>query len=380
MPSLDGLRGLAVLAVMAYHANVPFSGGGYIGVDVFFVLSGFLITSLLLAEYVETGDVSFLDFYIRRALRLLPALFLVLAAVITFSAIFGNLRSNAIDVGLVLGYAANWARAFGFDRPDLLGHCWSLSIEEQFYFFWPAVFILSMRSISSKHKLLAIVGSLAALSAFDRVTLQYFGAGYMRLYNGLDTRADSLLIGSALAVALAAYGLPRRDSRLGKAILYAALATVPAFAFLLITNNFESNSLPAMLSVGYTAVALLSAVVILYLAVYPDSRISRLLGYGPIVWTGKISYGLYLIHYPVFRLMHDTRFGRLEDVRGVWRIHGWRGLLLVGFPLVFLLAGLSYRFIETPALRLKRRFYRHRPRTMMQPIPAIQPISEFDGQ
>src|SRR5437764_8189485 len=139
-PALDGLRGVAIIGVFAHHARVPFLAGGFIGVDVFFVLSGFLITALLLQEAEETRRISLRAFYIRRALRLLPALAVLLGALLLVPRAFGMMRTDAALVSTVSAlYASNWVRAFGVLDLEVVSHTWSLSIEEQFYLLWPPV-------------------------------------------------------------------------------------------------------------------------------------------------------------------------------------------------------------------------------------------------
>ena len=159
-PSLDGLRGVAVLVVMAHHAYVPFFRGGGVGVDIFFVLSGFLITSLLLEEWRRTQDISLRGFYIRRGLRLLPALFMLLLVLQAYALL--RMRGDAFwemekAIGAVLGYFGNWVAALGLYDMRVLSHTWSLSIEEQFYFLWPIILLLMLRS---RWKRTRILGAL----------------------------------------------------------------------------------------------------------------------------------------------------------------------------------------------------------------------------
>jgi len=199
-PALDGLRALAVLPVLLFHGGVPGFQWGYIGVDVFFVISGYLITDTLLKEQAETGCISLLGFYRRRALRLLPALALVCLAVLLFMGLVANSWNQAWrEIAIVAFYAGNWTRALGTGLPQYLGHTWSLAIEEQFYIRWPALLLailaLNPTIISSLRLILALVIAVTCW----RIFLALYGASADRLYNGTDTRADALLIGAALA-------------------------------------------------------------------------------------------------------------------------------------------------------------------------------------
>ena len=201
-PALDGLRGLAVLAVMLFHAQVPQVKGGFAGVDVFFVLSGFLITTQLLHELQSVGRIHWGRFFMRRLVRLQPAL-LVLLLVYTLGWVFGWIPgpgSTLIrDVVTVLLAMTHWARALDWHPPDYLGHTWSLGIEEQFYLMW-ALLLATMGGYASRGwsvLTMALAGALASM--LWMLWLHTTGAGPVRLYNGLDTRAMALLSGCALA-------------------------------------------------------------------------------------------------------------------------------------------------------------------------------------
>lgn len=201
-PALTGLRGGAVLLVMLFHADVPMLRGGYIGVDIFFVLSGFLISSLLIEEFHASGTINIKHFYIRRLLRLAPAVLLLLAIFSLLSFLFlspERSSRNLIDALIALTYMSNWARAFSIHPPDYLGHTWSLSIEEQFYIFWPLTLVLFLRLSPRLSHVAVLILAIALASAGLRIFLLAEGASFFRLYNGLDTRADALMIGCALA-------------------------------------------------------------------------------------------------------------------------------------------------------------------------------------
>ena len=230
VPALDGLRALAVMLVLAAHLGIPFMHGGVIGVDLFFVLSGFLITGLLLEEQERNGQIHYPAFYARRALRLFPALVLLLPLVGIAAHLSpeidkatGDLTTGGIP--WVLLYLANWPRATG-TQLGLFGHTWSLAIEEQFYLLWPAALFLLVRKRTDYPRALVVSLSVAALVAVHRAVEWLQGAGIDRVANGTDMRADALLIGCATALALHAGFRPRapillvlltvRHSRLGR--------------------------------------------------------------------------------------------------------------------------------------------------------------------
>lgn len=222
-PGLDGLRGVAILLVIIVHASLLPTTFGFIGVDLFFVLSGFLITCLLVEEWDQTRRISLKNFYMRRALRLLPALLAVLTAFVIVSALTRNAREFHLDVKEALAalfYCTNWANIFDLIRSDYLGHMWSLSIEEQFYILWPAILLCLLR-VAPRKSLPQFVLFGAALSWLTRVLL-FLGttAGRERFFFGLDTRADSLLLGCAIAAALTS-GAFRDSTKIRTLALYA---------------------------------------------------------------------------------------------------------------------------------------------------------------
>lgn len=346
LPGLDGLRALAVIAVLLYHAGLSVSGG-YLGVESFFVLSGFLITALLLAEWRQHGRIRLVAFWGRRVRRLLPALVLVLAATLTLAGIWlPEERANVrIDTLAALGYVMNWhliaSQQSYFDplvRPPLLQHLWSLAIEEQFYLFWPIVFAVGMRYLRRRGLLVALViaaGASAALMAarFDP------GADPSRVYYGTDTRASAILLGSALALIWAPW------RRAATARLAAGLALdvtgLVALAALLVSyvRLFEFH--PLLYRGGFLAVSVLTAIVIVA-CTYPRSRLlPALLGAFPLRWIGLRSYGIYLWHWPIFMVTRP-----FVDVP--W--DGWQWQV-VRFAVVFGVADVSYRLVERPIRR-----------------------------
>jgi peptidoglycan/LPS O-acetylase OafA/YrhL len=343
-PALDGLRGMAVLAVMLYHFGMPWLQGGFLGVDLFFVLSGFLITSLLLDEWRRFGTIDLPRFYARRALRLLPALFVLLAVLAVLAeTVLPETQRPAIwrGIGWTLAYAANWQKVFSSEPVGMLGHTWSLSIEEQFYVIWPPLLlVLLWRGVAPRSLLrLALLG--AGLSAALRCGLLFAGAASTEaLYNGLHTRADALLIGCAAAL-LPAAGLAPRLAWPRWAGQAAGLGFPMGLCLPFATARLDA---PRMYYAGFVLFACAAAVFVLGLAT--DQVSGAVLEWRPLVWLGARSYGVYLWHLPV----HDTLSALGASS---WSISAAAG---VDLAISLGLAALSYRLIEAPALRLKSRF------------------------
>lgn len=299
VPALDGLRAVAVLAVMGYHAGLAPLSGGFLGVDVFFVLSGFLITRLLAAEHARSGRLRLLHFYVRRTLRLLPGLaamcglLLVWVWHLPYPAMAGPVER---EMAATLLYVANWAEIRGQIRPlGFFGHAWSLAIEEQFYIVWPLVLGAMLRSWSHRTKI-AAVGFAAAASGLLRALMWTGPEASMRVFHGSDTRAEALLVGCATALILDGGRLPF-PPRKARALGAAANASAVVLALAL---RGATPDAAWMFRGGFTVVALAVACVILQLANAPQGLLARVLSARPLVRTGRISYGLYLWHWPIF--------------------------------------------------------------------------------
>lgn len=339
-PALDGVRAVAVLLVMASHLNLVYAGG--LGVDIFFVLSGYLITAILVAEFAVNGRVDLKKFYARRALRILPAVILLLLVLNVFAAITqpreqaGTLRWDSLGA---LFYVANWLRAFGRDL-GILGHLWSLSIEEQFYLLWPITLAFLLARKLSANQVLLVIGCLIVAVNLDRIYHYHGIESLNRIYNGLDTRADALLVGCALGLF--------SDRIVGKSVS-AALGLIGAMfvAYVLffaypVPANLQ---VPFGLTVGGTLFALGSAFFLAAIHSNPRAILVRWLAVPPLVWTGRISYGLYLWHFPVFTVV-GAAFPALQAMQS--------GALKV--LATFCCATLSYYLLERPCLNLKKRF------------------------
>lgn len=347
MPALDGIRAIAVLAVMIFHSAVDWLPGGFLGVDVFFVLSGFLITSLLLAEVERSGAIDFGQFYLRRARRLLPALFVVLAATAVLVLVFAHdaaakFREDAIASLL---YVTNWWNILGnqsyfetMGRPPLLQHLWSLGIEEQFYLFWPLILLVVFRKQRRngvrKAALIGIAVSTILMAVLSFVWAMPTDNDPSRLYFGTDTHAMTILAGAALATVWRPSALPRNLANGPKWILTGiGIAATLAIVWCFINVDDASSFLYRG---GFTIFAGLCVVMV---AVFSHPSInSVILSSKPMVYIGQRSYGLYLWHWPIFMV---TRPGIDVGLTGV-------SDLILQFALTFGAAELSYRYIEMP--------------------------------
>jgi peptidoglycan/LPS O-acetylase OafA/YrhL len=341
---LDGIRAIAVIGVLGFHAGVRGFGGGLLGVDIFFVLSGFLITSLLIGEWSKTGTVSFRRFYERRARRLLPGLFLLLLLVAAYAQWFAEtdtlstLRGDALSTIL---YVANWRFIFSgqsyfvhFGPPSPLLHTWSLAVEEQFYLVWPAValFVLRRRGRGGLAVASAIFMVASAVLTF---VLLHQGVSVSRLYYGTDTRTQELMAGALLAVAAPAIARNGRAWRWPVTVLGGLGAL-----FLLWALHSVSGQGNFLYEGGFLLVAVAAAAVVLLVVVEPRAMMARFLGWGVLGYIGRISYGLYLYHYPIF-LMIDSQHSGLSG----------SALLLVRLGVTSAAAVVSYHLIEMPIRR-----------------------------
>jgi peptidoglycan/LPS O-acetylase OafA/YrhL len=348
MPALDGLRALAVLAVLLYHGDVSWARGGYFGVDAFFVLSGFLITGLLLAEWHDEGGIDFKQFWVRRARRLLPALALVVVAVAIYAARYAmpielhQLRRDALST---IGYVANWSQIFThqsyfeqFAAPSALKHTWSLAIEEQFYLVWPLLVFVAMRiGRGSKKVLLAGCAVLAAASAVAMAALYTPGHDPTRVYYGTDTRAQSLLIGAILAI-LVADREPMR-SRANRTALHGAAIIAAVGLALIWVRTTDSDAW--QYRGGFVVAATLVAIVIASVTQREHSGpLGWLLSRAPLRAIGMISYGLYLWHWPIYVFLSPERTG-LDGA----------SLLFLRLLVTFAVATASYFVVEAPVRR-----------------------------
>ena len=346
-PGLDGLRAIAIATVLVFHVGA-FSrektlGGGFLGVEVFFVISGFLITALLVEEYERNSRISLGKFYVRRALRLFPALFAVVAVAVIYASFAprNQLHETAKEAVSAIFYWDNWFHALNIGNPTILLHTWSLSIEEQFYVLWPIVLIgaLWLTRTRTRRELWLLPFALVAAASITRagVSLAH-PSSFMRLYFGTDTRADALLIGCTLALVWAR-GLPRRLESL---LTWLAVPSVVVLALLMWFARVPGRSLYVY---GLLACSLAAAVLIANVVTGRPAALVHVLERPALVFVGKISYGLYLWHYVVFWIVRDYTGGWSQASR-----------VPLELALAVTVAVASYYVLELPIVRQKVRF------------------------
>jgi peptidoglycan/LPS O-acetylase OafA/YrhL len=348
IPALDGLRAIAVVAVLLYHGDQNWIPGGFLGVDVFFVISGYLITSLLLADWREHGKVQLGRFWFRRARRLLPALYTMLAVVSIYALLFlhedvDKLRGEVIAAIL---YVENWYLIFrhqsyfqSVGRPPLLQNLWSLAVEEQFYLVFPLLLAAGLAVWGSRSKRMRLFVAIVAAALASSVLMWALYVPYTdpsRVYYGTDTRVGELLIGAALAFLWAPWRLTKRTGR-GASLFY-DVAGVVAIAvlcwFFLNTGEFQ----PSLYRSGFLIVALVSAITVA-VVVHPAARLAPwVLGLAVFKWIGVRSYAIYLWHWPVYMI---TRAHSDVPITGY-------PLLSLRLGVTFVLAELSFRYVEEP--------------------------------
>jgi peptidoglycan/LPS O-acetylase OafA/YrhL len=340
--ALDGARGVAVAGVLLFHGGHLL--GGYLGVDFFFTLSGFLITSLLLAESARRGSVGLGAFWARRARRLLPALVVLLLGVAAYGRLvaapdqMGQIRSDTIAT---LGYAANWHRIFSgqnyfalFSAPSPLDHTWSLAIEEQFYAIWPLLFVGLLAWWKRAAPKAVLVTSLGLASASSVLMFVLYRPGNVtRVYYGTDTRAAAILLGAALAAWLSIHGpTAARGRRVALEATGIAGAAVLAVAWMRLDGQSATPYRGGFLLCGLAATAIIAS------AVHPvPGPVSRVLSLRPLCALGAVSYGVYLYHWPIDVYLDRARVG----------VAGWP-LFAIQTAVTIALATVSYRWIEQP--------------------------------
>ncbi|KRW91095.1 acyltransferase [Alicyclobacillus tengchongensis] len=351
MPGLDGLRALAVLAVIAYHLNLSWAPGGLLGVQVFFVLSGYLITDLLIAQWKRNGRILLGDFWLRRARRLLPAMFSMLVAVMVWVWFEDKTQFTQFwqDAVASICYVSNWWFIFhkvsyfaSFGRQTPLGHLWSLAVEEQFYLLWPLVLMLGLRFLRRRGSMLIATFVLVMASAAWMGILYQPGMDPSRVYYGTDTRAFGLLIGACVA-----FVWPSSQFSRGLSVSARRWLDIVGFLALLAilwmiwqTNEYENF----LYRGGLLLLSIATAVLVACLA-HPDTRLGRLFGLHPLRWLGVRSYGIYLWHFPIIVLTTP-----LMDAN---QFNAGRAALQVIASIV--IAALSWIILEEPIRRLGSR-------------------------
>lgn len=335
---IDGLRALAVIMVLAYHLKMPFAKSGLLGVTVFFVISGYLITGILINEIEESGGVDLKNFWLRRIRRLLPAVLSMAVVMIFVSAVVNRVvfTKGCNDLlSAVFGYN-NWWQIFrkvsyfeNAGAPSPFTHCWSLAIETQFYLIYPILLILLSKARNRGKVFAAVTAVLAMISVVLMGVLYSPDGDPSRVYYGTDTRAFSLLIG-ALAAIQKEYHIIKVKLR-GK--LWAVIGSISVL--ILIGMMMLISSYSSFLYYGGQAIVSVLAAFVVYAVTVSRSLLNIILGSSILKWIGDRSYSIYLWHYPIIVLMSGGK-------RATWWIVILEVVLSVGF------AELSYRFIETP--------------------------------
>jgi peptidoglycan/LPS O-acetylase OafA/YrhL len=346
LPGLDGLRALAVGAVIAYHVGWSWAPGGLLGVEVFFTLSGYLITDILLGQYERTGGLQLAEFWLGRARRLLPALFVMLAVVVAWVTLLDRPLLPALR-GVVVAstfYVSNWwliaqhSSYFAqFGPPSPVGHLWSLAVEEQFYLIWPWLLWIGLRFSRGRPgsgARLAIASLLlAAISIVTMAVLYRPGYDPTRVYDGTDTRAFALLIGAALAFVWPARHLRAEIASGARWVLNGAGAVGLTIFLLMVWRTGEYS--PFLYPTGMVLLSLGTALMVAA-AASPASRFGQMIGWRPLRWVGVRSYGIYLWHFPIIVLTTPAD-GQDTLIRAILQIAASVGC-----------AAVSWRYIEEP--------------------------------
>jgi peptidoglycan/LPS O-acetylase OafA/YrhL len=349
MPGLDGLRAIAVLAVIFFHLGFGWAPGGLLGVGIFFTLSGYLITDILLGQYMKRGAIHLGRFWLGRARRLLPALFLMLLVVIAWVTIFGPAQPDQFRKAVVSAvfYVNNWQQIaanvsyfarFAPEQP--LNHLWSLSVEEQFYIFWPFILLIGLKVIRDRQgnglrpKLALATLVLAIASSIEMAILYHPSLDPSRIYYGTDTRAAGLLFGAALAMVWPSRGLSKKITRQARKNLDLMGCIGLLIIALMVWRTGEFSQF--LYRGGFVILSLATVMVLMPLA-HPACRLGNIVGCKPLRWIGVRSYGIYLWQTPVIVL---------TSPQGPHGQSLLRDALQVGAILI--IAALSWKFVEEP--------------------------------
>lgn len=343
-PELDGLRAIAIALVLLAHA-FDWPKGAFIGVDMFFALSGFLITTLLLEEWRVHGAISLRHFYLRRYYRLFPALAVLIAVYVLYVVLFvhGGVGMRLRGAGFGISYLANWVQAFHLPFPDSeIGYLWTLGVEEQFYLIWPALLILLLkRGMGLEGTAWALLGMIAALVVWKNLLISS-GTDPARIYFGTDTRFDQLLVGCLAGTLYVLHPRALRSSR------WLQVATLGAGLFLLYRVFKREPWTFWTQRITLTFVAIATVVVIYSCVTDSFPLLRRALSMRWLVFVGTISYSLYLWHVPANVLMRD-----------VLHLTTWQ-LAVAEFALTFAIACASYFAVERTFLKRRKRHQRLR--------------------
>lgn len=333
-PAYDGMRAFAITSVVIYHVSRDYLPGGWAGVDVFFVLSGYLITKILTDELFNTGHVNIKAFYMRRVYRLVPALLFLYAFILLTTFIFPQeLYNNLVSMIISILYLMNWNRAFDLFPQGVLGHTWSLSIEGQFYMLWPFLLIY-FTSISRRLRYSIIIFILSLIIVW-RFYLSNQGVDDERIYNGFDTHSDGLLLGCFVA-------LINKSPRIIELASSTIIIPLTGLAYILIRVPHHSS---LSINIGFALVSFFAAWIII--ALEKDNFVRKVLSIKSLVYTGKISYGWYLWHYPIWCLV-------TLNISNYFERSLYMNITILFFS--YLMAVISYHFIEKPFLCFKKKY------------------------
>lgn len=348
--SVDGLRAVAVIAVLLYHLGIDWIPGGFLGVDLFFVISGYVITGLILDSIARSGTLDLRAFYLSRIRRLVPALIAMVVFTTLFIGVYApdTVRRFIADIPYVLTGSMNWAlvsrqqdyfEAIG--RPPLLQHTWSLAVEAQFYLIWPLVLLFILRYFGKKNipfaALAIALASGVALFAYS-IRIDTQESAISHVYFGTDTHSIGLFLGSALAVSWQPQNLSKDITK--RAQDFVDFIGVIGFLGLLSTFLFINESDPTLYRIAFPLSALFGCATLISV-VHPASRFAPILSTRPLIWIGERSYGIYLWHWIVFQLTRPS----IDLVGDDWALYALRILI------VFALADISLRYIEIPVRR-----------------------------
>ncbi|RRJ67916.1 acetyltransferase [Paenibacillus oralis] len=352
MPGLDGLRALSVLAVIAYHLKLKWAEGGLLGVGIFFVISGYLITDQIIMGWKQKGRFRLLEFWIGRVRRLLPAMFTMLICVALWLLFVDTNRLISLKGEFISSffYVNNWWLIIhqvsyfeSFGPPSPIGHLWSLAIEEQFYLIWPIILTIGLKHIVYKRKLLLWMVGATIASVLAMALIYVPGDDPSRVYYGTDTRAFALLVGAVLAVIWPSWRLKEKENVSAEANRFldmiGLIGICTLFIMIFTSNKFDES----LYRGGFLYLSLVTAVVIAVLA-HPASRLGKVMGCKPLRWIGVRSYSLYIWHFPIIILSNpDVNMDGSDYTR-----------ILLQLIATFILASLSFKYIEEPLRRGKK--------------------------
>ncbi|REH78188.1 acyltransferase [Staphylococcus felis] len=344
LPGLDGFRAIAVLAIIMFHLNPLWLPGGFLGVDTFFVISGYLITSLLLSEYTQKNHIDLVQFWLRRVKRLIPAVFFMITIVVIYTIlfepqIFFSVKKDAIAA---IFYVSNWW--YIFEDVDYFNqfaiepfkHLWSLAIEEQFYLFYPLILLICLKVFKKKTTFFIILAvSLLSLILMIALSFTVVDHNYSRLYFGTDTRLQTLLLGSLLAFIWPPFNLSLNIPK--KQNIWISLIGLFSIAGLILLFFFINNNDTWLYMGGFYLISVLTLLIIAS-SVLPSGIFAMVLGNKLFTYIGKRSYSMYLWHYPIIVFLHS------HFVNGQIPFY----VYIIDIVLILIMTEISYHFIENP--------------------------------